>query len=152
MSVAGRPLLRLETIVGLSMITALFHPSTPVSFRMATVYSVSTTFGLQENIFKLINLKTKKHWIYKFSGLECWEQGECYEIISNIIKRRMETHKNKKDQECETRRKWELFANILMTAFASANAVLRLSVHKDWHALLQYLFLKIIFHLSPSYS
>ena len=35
----------------------------------------------QETIFKLINLKTKKHWIYKFSGLECWEQGECCEII-----------------------------------------------------------------------
>ena len=34
----------------------------------------------QENIFKLINLKTKKHWIYKFSCFKNDEEGECYEI------------------------------------------------------------------------
>jgi len=32
-----------------------------------------------------------------------------------------------------------------MAAFASANAVLHLSVYKDWHALLQFLFLKFYF-------
>ena len=32
-----------------------------------------------------------------------------------------------------------------MAAFAAANAVLHLSVHKDWHALLQFLFLKFYF-------
>ena len=37
--------------------------------------------------------------------------------------------------------------NILMVAFAAANAILHLSVHKDWIALLQFLFLNLLHNL-----
>ena len=57
----------------------------------------------QEIIFKLINLKTRKHWIYKFSGFKNDEKNvnvnKCYEINFKQNKIKIETHKNKKDQK-----------------------------------------------------
>ena len=76
----------------------MFHDKIDYIFESCSpVHRVEVAQHLeQENIFKLINLKTKKHWIYKFSCFKNDEEGECYEIIFKHNQNKMETHQKQK--------------------------------------------------------
>ena len=59
----------------------------------------------QENIFKLINLKTKNTGFINLVVQNVGNKVNVMKSFSNIRQIEMETHKNKKDKKCEQEEK-----------------------------------------------